>query len=179
VAVGSTGPAVYLSSTRLDADGTALVTITDADGDVLGAWNGIGADGGLVAPGAYQIHVRWTDGAGIHKADASASLAVLPTGSGLVRSARVAPDPVLASSPAVELRWTPDGRSDTVRWGLYDLAGELILQNEVSALAGRDVWDLRSSSGKAASGGFYLWEVEALTGGRMVERRVLKFVVVR
>jgi hypothetical protein len=178
VAVGSTGPAVLLSSTRLDADGTAVVTITDADGTVLGAWNGSDADGGLVAPGAYQIHVRWMDGANV-KGEGSASLAVLPTGSSLLRSALVAPNPVGPTRAYVELDWTPDGRTDTVRWRLYDLAGELILQHEVSASATRDLWDLRSASGKAASGGVYLWEVEAINGGRMVERRVLKFVVVR
>jgi hypothetical protein len=178
VAVGSAGPWVLLSTTRLDADGTAVVVISDADGVVLGRWNGVHADGGPVAPGAYQVHVRWTQD-GTAKADGSATLTFLPVSNALLRSALIGPNPVTPRDRSVRLFWTPDSRTDWVRGRLYNLAGELIVTQESPADLGSQTWDLDSTGGLPVSGGLYLWEVEALSSGKVLERRVLKFVVVR
>jgi hypothetical protein len=93
----------------------------------------------------------------------------------------VAPNPAgRDASGRVSLRWVPDLKTALVRGRLYSLAGELIAQGEADALAGRLDWNLLVASGRAASGGIYLWQAEALSGeGLVLERKVLKFVVIR
>jgi hypothetical protein len=179
VAVSAYGQAISLSSSRLDTDGQQRVVIRDAAGTVLGSWDGTHADGGFVAPGAYRVVVRWTEN-GSDRAQSEADLAVLPAGSALLRTATVAPNPAGRDGlNRAVLCWIPDGRTDWVRGRLYNLAGELVLQHETPANLGRETWDLLSPGGLPVSGGIYLWEVEAISNGRVVERRVLKFVVVR
>jgi flagellar hook assembly protein FlgD len=174
------GQGLQLSTGVLQVDGVQVVSIRDADGNLLGEWNGLHADGGFATPGAYRIRVVWSEG-GAELAQASIGLAVQPAGNALIRSVRVAPNPAgKDASGRVSLRWVPDARTATVRGRFYSLAGELISQDEAAATAGRLDWDLRAGSGRSVSGGIYLWQVEALSGeGLILERKVLKFVVIR
>lgn len=168
-----------LSSDRLILDGSQVLSIHDSTGDLLGTWNGSPSEGGWVAPGAYVIRVVWTENENV-LGRAQVGVVVQAAANALLRSALVAPNPAGGQgSQLVSLRWTPDGRTEWVRGRLYNLAGEYVHRGEVPANQGRQDWDLRSPSGEAVAGGVYLWHVEALSGGKVLERRVLKFVVVR
>jgi hypothetical protein len=132
----------------------------------------------MVSPGAYQIRVQWWEGDTL-RGYAKIGLAVLLEGNALLRSAQVSPNPAgRAASSRVSVLWTPDALTDTVRGSIYNVAGELIARLEAPASAGRLDWSLVSVSGESVSGGVYLWNLEALAGNYVLERRTLKFVVV-
>jgi hypothetical protein len=172
--------ALSLSSPTLSVDGQAQVQLYDSAGRLLGAWNGVASDGGLAGPGAYRIHAAWSEN-GTVQAQKDAMLMVQPQSSALLKSLLVAPDPAGRNGgELVSLRWIPDGKTVWIRASIYNLAGERVQSGEVLAAQGRADWGLRSPSGQAASSGIYLWEVEAVDGsGRVLERRGVKFVVLR
>ncbi len=174
------GPDLLLSSRQLQADGQAAIEIRDALGELLGRWDGAHADGGLVAPGAYRIRALWTEN-GAEKNKSDVAVAVLPAQNALLKSLVVAPNPAgRLGSEQVALRWVPDGKTDRVRGRIYNLAGELVSLGEAPAQDRRLSWGLRSPAGEAVSGGVYVWQTDAVdSAGRVLERRVLKFVVVR
>jgi hypothetical protein len=172
------GP-LSLSTARLEVDGIGQVLIYDEQGRYLGAWNGVHADGGLAAPGAYRIQAQWSDASG-PLAQQSVGMLLLPRSSALLLSLLVAPNPAGRDGrDLASLRWIPDGRTQWVRGSIYNVAGERVQAHEVLASQGRIDWNLRTPGGETVSGGVYLWEVEAVdVFGRVFERRAVKFVVV-
>lgn len=165
---------------KLLADGTALLRVRSADGSLDIPWDGLAPDGRFVAPGIYLIQVKWSALDKPVVESRTASVAVIPSPNSGLSTLVVAPNPAGAGGAPVRFVWTPSARAAALRFRVYNIAGELVRDWQVSAAPGFTTWDLRSPAQQPIADGIYVVAAQAFDhGGVGMERVVRKLAVVR
>ncbi len=138
-------------------------------------WDGTNNQGQLVQSGSYTVQLL-ADGSNGSTTLADSQVTVVERGGDLLSGLLAAPDPAVWGQAAfVEIRFqAPAGTQVTGR--VYDMAGELVANLDNGANPEELVLPL---NGKGLAGGVYVVAVTARAPWGTVERRILKFALVR
>lgn len=136
-------------------------------------WDGRNGSGAVVTSGHYQIGVHWEDGQG---KSMDISQGVLVNGGGVSEGEITASPNIIGGSNSFTTTFKiASGTARSLRVRLYTMAGESVKTLEGTPGSNQATWD---AAGIAS--GIYLADVEVLgSGGGVVQRRLLKVVVLR
>jgi len=148
------------------------LVIRNAEGDVLGTWNGKDTSGLTVSTGVYTVVAGTVD---INGAEFiyTENIDVIVDAPNNISALSIYVDPsfVQIDGSAVNLEW--------YRIKIYNIKGELVknyFPTDVSSIS--YAWDMKTQSGDRASFGLYVAVIEykdATTG--LISRKVEKFVI--
>jgi flagellar hook assembly protein FlgD len=158
-----------LSSNPFHANGVNILTISDADGNTIGQWDGKNLSGKVVIPGVYTIRIKTTDKDG-NEYVLDKNVDVISESSVSVNNFRI-----IYGSTSIRIRATiTDADRATLR--IYNMGAELVKEFAINDPGNTDIhWDKKSSSGKKAVNGLYVAVLEyrdVKTGyaGRIIEK---------
>ena len=141
------------------------------------AWDGKNFAGQTVTNGTYEITLAIKTREGLAY-NLSKTVTVLNEGSALVSGFKVYPNPYSAEFGGVmKYAWVAT-QSGTARLSIYNVKGEKVRTLYARLESGSADWDLLTTSGDRAAGGYYVTMLEAVSGSGQMQRLKVKSAVI-
>ncbi len=145
-------------------------------------WDGRNADGLMVSSGTYEIQVE-VKKEGSFVSLASKTITVLNQGGGNVfENERCYPNPVEVKTEEgtkMKFAWNSNGNTGTMNIRIFNKSGELVRSFNTRLEYNGVEWDLKTSSGKAVSSGYYPVIMTAVKDSGEKKVRRIKAVIIR
>jgi len=144
-------------------------------------WDGKNSFGDLVASGLYEVQLEVKDESG-YTVFSTQTITVLNNGSReILGEIKAFPNPSYIGEEeegTIRIQWTGIGEG-TVTVRIYNIAAEMCAKITSRIQDGHADWNVKNMANSRMAGGYYVAVIEANEKGGMMERRIVKLVVVR